>query len=157
MFSPIFPNTIYHCFTYMKITRVSLIYSLLVSNVIIFQIWWNVTRVSVAGVRHWSHIAQQFVANRHHIPGLLSRTGQVRINPTTLSLLFLSLVLRVILWVFLYLIQAHTNTSCWTAGRYYLEQFIECIPLETEKKAEKVLRICEQRELIDSSNICQYL
>ena len=30
-----------------------------------------------------------------------------------------------------------------------MEQFIERLPLETEKKAQKVLRLCEQRDMQD--------
>ena len=35
--------------------------------------------------------------------------------------------------------------------RYYLEQFIESIPIESDKKAEKLLRVCHERDMVDSS------
>ena len=35
---------------------------------------------------------------------------------------------------------------------HYLELFIERVPLQSEKKAMKVLRICEQREMTDQGN-----
>ena len=36
---------------------------------------------------------------------------------------------------------------CPEFGRVYLEQQIEHVPLDTERKALKVLRICEQRQM----------
>ena len=36
--------------------------------------------------------------------------------------------------------------------REYIQNYIERIPLETEQKAHKVIRICEQREMHDQGN-----
>ena len=38
-----------------------------------------------------------------------------------------------------------------TFDRYYLEQFVEHLPIETEKKANKVLHLCEKRDMRDQS------
>ena len=36
--------------------------------------------------------------------------------------------------------------------REFIQNYIERIPLETEQKAHKVIRICEQREMHDQGN-----
>ncbi|ELT92130.1 hypothetical protein CAPTEDRAFT_228245 [Capitella teleta] len=36
---------------------------------------------------------------------------------------------------------------CSEFGRFYIEEFVERIPIETERKAQKVLKICEERDL----------
>lgn len=41
---------------------------------------------------------------------------------------------------------------CPEFGRVYLELQIERVPLETERKALKVLRICEQRQMSEQGN-----
>lgn len=47
---------------------------------------------------------------------------------------------------------------CPELGRVYLELHIERIPLNTEKKALKVLRICEQRQMTDQvRSICKIM
>ncbi len=47
---------------------------------------------------------------------------------------------------------------CPEFGRHYLELFIERVPLQSEKKAMKVLRICEEREMTDQvKSICKVL
>ncbi|XP_013379129.1 nuclear pore complex protein Nup85-like [Lingula anatina] len=47
---------------------------------------------------------------------------------------------------------------CPEFGRQYLEQYIEHIPLSSERKAHKVLRICEQRDMHDQANsICKVM
>ena len=37
-------------------------------------------------------------------------------------------------------------------GRHYLELFIERIPLKTERKALKVLKACEDRDMKEQGN-----
>ena len=44
---------------------------------------------------------------------------------------------------------ANCNLFCY---REYIQNYIERIPLETEQKAHKVIRICEQREMHDQGN-----
>ena len=44
---------------------------------------------------------------------------------------------------------ANFNLFCY---REYIQNYIERIPLETEQKAHKVIRICEQREMHDQGN-----
>ncbi|KAG7270713.1 hypothetical protein CRUP_000422 [Coryphaenoides rupestris] len=47
---------------------------------------------------------------------------------------------------------------CPEFGRVYLEQQIEHVPLETERKALKVLRICEQRQMSEQvRSICKIM
>lgn len=41
---------------------------------------------------------------------------------------------------------------CPEFGRVYLELQIERVPLDTERKALKVLRICEQRQMSEQGN-----
>uniref|UniRef100_UPI00398F0818 nuclear pore complex protein Nup85-like n=1 Tax=Pristiophorus japonicus TaxID=55135 RepID=UPI00398F0818 len=41
---------------------------------------------------------------------------------------------------------------CPQFGRVYLELYIERVPLDTERKALKVLRICEQRQMTEQGN-----
>ena len=46
--------------------------------------------------------------------------------------------------------------QCPEYGRAYLEHFIDHLPIESEKKAQKVLHLCEQRGLHDQSrSICK--
>ena len=44
---------------------------------------------------------------------------------------------------------AYCNFFC---CREYIQNYIERIPLETEQKAHKVIRICEQREMHDQGD-----
>ncbi|XP_038067379.1 nuclear pore complex protein Nup85-like [Patiria miniata] len=47
---------------------------------------------------------------------------------------------------------------CPQFGRHYLELFIERIPLQSERKAMKVLRVCEEREMTEQvRSICKVL
>ncbi|XP_046584711.1 nuclear pore complex protein Nup85-like [Haliotis rubra] len=47
---------------------------------------------------------------------------------------------------------------CPVFGSKYLELYIERIPLETEKKAQKVLHICEERNMMDQAqSICKLM
>lgn len=43
---------------------------------------------------------------------------------------------------------------CPEFGRVYLELQIERVPLDTEHKALKVLRICEQRQMSEQGSTC---
>lgn len=42
--------------------------------------------------------------------------------------------------------------NCPEFGRVYLELQIERVPLDTERKALKVLRICEQRQMSEQGS-----
>ncbi|XP_022103342.1 nuclear pore complex protein Nup85-like [Acanthaster planci] len=47
---------------------------------------------------------------------------------------------------------------CPEFGRHYLELFIERVPLQSERKATKVLRVCEEREMTEQvRSICKVL
>ncbi|XP_014663534.1 PREDICTED: nuclear pore complex protein Nup85-like [Priapulus caudatus] len=47
---------------------------------------------------------------------------------------------------------------CPQYGRHYLERYLERIPLETERKAQKVIRMCEEREMTElASSICKVM
>jgi len=45
---------------------------------------------------------------------------------------------------------------CPEFGRVYLELQIERVPLDTERKALKVLRICEQRQMSEQGSILSF-
>ena len=45
--------------------------------------------------------------------------------------------------------QCHYAEHDFIFCRAYLEHFVEHLPLETEKKAHKVLRLCEHRGMTD--------
>ena len=41
-------------------------------------------------------------------------------------------------------------SACPSKGKDYMKLCLERVPLETERKAVKVLRVCEQYQLIDT-------
>lgn len=47
---------------------------------------------------------------------------------------------------------------CPVFGKHYIAQFLDHIPLETEKKAQKILRLCEKYNLVDQAkSICKVM
>ncbi|WAQ96054.1 NUP85-like protein [Mya arenaria] len=48
--------------------------------------------------------------------------------------------------------------QCHDTGRHYLEQFIDNMPIETERKAHKLLNICEKRNMPEQiKSICKVM
>ncbi|XP_033630190.1 nuclear pore complex protein Nup85-like [Asterias rubens] len=115
----------------------------------------QVIKVSSLNLSNWWFVA--------HLADLLHHCGQLdshqlNFGSNLREFLLLDYASTLMSHESLWQVVAGYLDHCPEFGSHYLELFIERVPLQSEKKAMKVLRICEQREMTDQvKSICKVL